>query len=158
MKKILILLVCLCACVTTSYAQKGESALGANLNFGNETNFGIGVKYRYSFTDNWRIEPVFNYYFKHDYVSMWDLGANMHYVIPVASNISVYPLAGVEYTNATLDLGGSENINDGQIAINLGAGVDFKVSSNITIDLGLKYQIIDNWNQLVVNAGVSFAF
>lgn len=158
MKKILVLLVCLCACVTTSYAQKGESALGANLNFGNEMNFGIGVKYRYSFTDNWRIEPVFNYYFKHDYVSMWDLGANMHYVIPVASNISVYPLAGVEYANTTVDFGGLGDINDGQIAINLGAGVDFKVASNITIDLGLKYQIIDNWNQLVVNAGVSFAF
>lgn len=121
-------------------------------------NFGIGVKYRYSFTDNWRIEPVFNYYFKHDYVSMWDLGANMHYVIPVASNISVYPLAGVEYANTTVDFGGLGDINDGQIAINLGAGVDFKVASNITIDLGLKYQIIDNWNQLVVNAGVSFAF
>lgn len=158
MKKILILLVCLYACIATSYAQKGESALGANLNFGNETNFGIGVKYRYSFTDNWRIEPVFNYYFKQDYVSMWDLGANMHYVIPVASNFSVYPLAGVEYANTTVDLGGLGDINDGQIAINLGAGVDFKVASNITIDLGLKYQIINNWNQLVVNAGVSFAF
>ena len=89
MKKILVLLICLCAFATTSFAQKGESALGANLNFSDERNIGIGVKYRYSFTDNWRIEPVFNYYFKHDYVSMWDLGANMHYVIPVASKISL---------------------------------------------------------------------
>lgn len=93
---------------------------------------------------------------------MWDLGANMHYVIPVAGNISVYPLAGLEYSNAKAHIAewgeGWKDINDGQIAINLGAGVDFKVSSNVTIDLGLKYQIIDNWNQLVVNAGVSFAF
>lgn len=159
MKKILVLLICLCAFATTSFAQKGESTLGANLNFSNERNIGIGAKYRYSFTDNWRIEPVFNYYFKHDYVSMWDLGANMHYVIPVASKISVYPLAGLEYANTKLH---SElwkgGLNDGQIAINLGAGVDFKIASNVTLDLGLKYQIIDNWNQLVFNVGISFGF
>lgn len=157
MKKILVLLICLCAFATTSFAQKGESTLGANLNFSNERNIGIGAKYRYSFTDNWRIEPVFNYYFKHDYVSMWDLGANMHYVFPVASKISVYPLAGLEYVNTKLH---SEllkgGLNDGQIAINLGAGVDFKIASNVTLDLGLKYQIIDNWNQLVFNVGISF--
>lgn len=162
MKKILVLLVCLCAFATTSFAQKGESALGANLNYGSELNFGIGVKYRYSFTDNWRIEPTMNYYFKHDYVSMWDIGANMHYVIPVASNISVYPLAGLEYANTKLHSGewgeNWKDVNDGQLAVNLGAGVDFKVASNIVIDLGLKYQIIDNWNQLVVNAGISFTF
>ncbi|WP_294587814.1 porin family protein [uncultured Bacteroides sp.] len=162
MKKILVLLICLCAFATTTFAQRGESSLGANLNFSNERNIGIGVKYRYSFTDNWRIEPVFNYYFKHDYVSMWDLGANMHYVIPVASKISVYPLAGLEYANTKLhfsDLGEYwKSTNDGQIAINLGAGVDFEIASNVTLDLGLKYQIIDNWNQLVFNAGISFAF
>lgn len=162
MKKILILLVGLCAFAATSFAQKGESMLGFNLNYGNELNLGIGAKYRYSFTDNWRIEPVLNYYFKHDYLSMWDLGANMHYVVPVASTVSLYPLAGLEYTNVKLhtgDLGdGWRDVNDGQIAVNLGVGVDFKIASNMTVDLGVKYQIINDWNQLVVNAGISFAF
>lgn len=162
MKKYLVLLVLLCACISTSYAQKGESALGVNLNYGNDTNLGLGLKYRYSFTDNWRIEPAFNYYFKHDYASMWDLGANVHYLFPVAPQVSIYPLGGLSYLHATAhlaDLGeGWNNISDGKIGVNLGAGVDFKVAPNVKLNLELKYQIVDSYNQLVLSAGASFAF
>lgn len=162
MKKILVFLVCLCACVATSYAQKGESALGINLNYGNDTNVGLGVKYRYNLSDHIRIEPAFNYYFKHDYASMWDLNANFHYLCPVAENITVYPLAGLGYANATAhlkDLGeGWENVSDGKITVNLGAGADFQVSSSVKLNLELKYQIVDSYNQLVLSAGVIFAF
>lgn len=69
MKKILVFLVAVIACCTVSQAQQGQSAVGVYLNYGNETNVGLGLKYRYSFNDNWRIEPAFDYYFKHDYVS-----------------------------------------------------------------------------------------
>ena len=162
MKKFLVLLVCLCACVATSFAQKGESALGLNLNYGNDTNLGMGVKYQYCITDNFRIEPAFNYYFKNDYVSMWDLGANLHYLFPVAEKVTVYPLGGLGYANATAHtsdlIGGADNVSDGKIAINLGAGVDFKVASNLKLNVEAKYQIIDSYNQLVVSAGVAFTF
>ncbi len=160
MKKILVFLVCLCACIATSYAQQGESALGVNLNYGNDTNFGLGVKYRYNLSDHVRIEPAFNYYFKHDYVSMWDLNANFHYLCPVAENVTVYPLAGIGYANATAHLKewGLDNESDGKITVNLGAGADFQVSSSVKLNLELKYQIIDDFNQLVLSAGVVFAF
>lgn len=160
MKKILVFLVCLCACIATSYAQQGESALGVNLNYGNDTNFGLGVKYRYNLSDHVRIEPAFNYYFKHDYISMWDLNANFHYLCPVAENVTVYPLAGIGYANATAHLKdwGLDNESDGKITVNLGAGADFQVSSSVKLNLELKYQIIDDFNQLVLSAGVVFAF
>ena len=161
MKKILVLLVCLCACVATSYAQKGESSLGVNLNYGNDTNIGLGVKYRYGITDQLRIEPAFNYYFKHDYASMWDLGANLHYVFPVADVVSLYPLGGLSYARSKAylsDLNLGDDVSDGKIAVNLGGGVDFKVASNVVVNLELKYQIVEDYNQLVVSAGVSFAF
>lgn len=78
MKKIFLFFIVFFACISVSYAQQGQSAVGVYLNYGNDTNLGLGVKYRYSFNDNWRLEPAFNYYFKHDYVSLWDLGANVH--------------------------------------------------------------------------------
>ena len=36
---------------------------------------------------------------------MFDINANIHYLFPIASNISLYPLAGFTYTNWHLDLG-----------------------------------------------------
>lgn len=161
MKKIFVLLVCLCACVATSFAQKGESALGVNLNYGNDTNFGLGVKYRYNFTDNLRIEPAFDYYFKKDYASFWDIGANLHYVFPVADQIGIYPLGGLSYLHMKAhlsDLGLDEDYSNGKIAVNLGAGADFKIATNVSINLELKYMIVEDTNQLVVSAGVAFAF
>ena len=46
-----------------------------------------------------------NYFFKNDGLSMFDINANIHYLFPIASNISLYPLAGFTYTNWHLDLG-----------------------------------------------------
>lgn len=74
--------------------------------------------------------------------------------------VSIYPLGGLGYARATAhlsDLGiGWKNVSDGKIAVNLGAGMDFRVASNIKLNLELKYQIVDNFNQLVLSAGVSF--
>ena len=157
MKKIYVLLVCLFACITTSFAQQGASSLGAQLNFGDETNIGLGIKYRYGLTNHLRIEPAFNYYFENDNVSMWDLGANLHYVFPVANRISIYPLAGLGFAQTKLHFA-DDSATDGNIAVNLGVGGDFKIASNVVFDLEFKYQIIDNYNQLVLSAGVAFAF
>lgn len=162
MKKILTLLVCLCACAATMQAQKGQSSLGVGLTYGNEAKVGLGVQYRYSFTDNWRIEPSFNYYFKHDYVSFWDLGANVHYLFPVAEQVDIYPLAGLCYFNGKAHLSdwgkGWHNVNSGELAARIGAGADFKIATNITIDVEAKYLIVENASQLMVSAGVNFAF
>lgn len=161
MKKFLVLLVALVACFSVSYAQQGQSAVGVYFNYGNETNLGLGVKYRYSFTDNWRIEPAFNYFFKHDYVSLWDLGANVHYLFHAGDKVNIYPLAGLHYANATAhmkDLGFDENESDGKFGVNLGAGVDFKVAPALTVGVEAKYQIIDEFDQLVVSAGITYCF
>ena len=66
-----------------------------------------------------------NYFFKNDGLSMFDINANIHYLFPIASNISLYPLAGFTYTNWHLDLGkaGDYDVSgsDGKFGVNLGA-------------------------------------
>lgn len=161
MKKIFLFFIVFFACISVSYAQQGQSAVGVYLNYGNDTNLGLGVKYRYSFNDNWRLEPAFNYYFKHDYVSLWDLGANVHYLFHPVEKINVYPLAGLHYANATAhlkDLGLGDNESDGKIGVDLGAGADFKVASSLSIGVEAKYQIIEDFNQFVISAGITYSF
>lgn len=160
MKKVYLLLVCLCVCVMSASAQQGDQKIGAQFLYGNETNVGLGLKYRYNITDRVRVEPAFDYFFKHDHVSAWDLMANFHYLFPVADQFKLYPVAGLGYFRAKghgSDFGG-ENHSDGRLAVNLGGGVDLKVSSNLTLDLQLKYQINDLADQLVLSIGASFAF
>ena len=101
MKKLTLLIVCLIAGMATAAAQsQGDKALGLNLNYASETSFGLGGKFQYNLTNHVRIEPEFNYYFKHDHVSFWDLGVNFHYLFPVAADVAIYPAVGLGYANA----------------------------------------------------------
>lgn len=156
MKKILTILMLLCLSMG-AMAQKGQTAIGANLLYGNDTNLGVAAKLRYNITDKLRVEPAFEYFFKHDHVSTWDLGASLQYLIPVAPQVQVYPLAGLAYFKSKVSGHGYEASGDGKVGFNLGAGVDFPLSSCI-LSLEAKFQIVDGWDQLVVGAGFAIPF
>lgn len=159
MKKITLLLVCLLLGITTSFAQKaGDSSIGLNLNYASETSFGIGARYQYNFTNNIRIEPEFNYYFKHDYCSFWDLGANVSYLFNIASDVVVYPLAGVGYMHGKVHGLGDENYTDGSFQAKIGGGIEFKILPTTKIIIEPKYQFNDFDNQFIITAGIAYCF
>ena len=93
MKKIIIAACMALLGCGSVFAQQGKQAIGGNLSYGTEIeSVGIGLKYQYNITDQIRIEPSMNYFFKNDGLSMFDINANIHYLFPIASNISLYPL------------------------------------------------------------------
>ncbi len=171
MKK-LFLLVCATVMSLSASAQAGDKALGAQLVFGSETNsIGFGVKGQYYFTDQIRGEGSFDYFLKNKGISMWDINANVHYLFDVANKVKVYPLAGLGYTNWSYrndvlvkneQNGSIDKVEvkgtDGRIAINLGGGVEYAVTDNIILNAEMKYQIISNYNQLVLGVGVAYKF
>lgn len=161
MKKFLFGMFMMFACMSAS-AQQGEKAVGATLSYGTEIeNLGVGVKGQYYFTDRFRGEASFDYFFKKNYLSMWDLNANLHYLIDLSDDWKVYPLAGLGYTNWTvsgIEIEGlkSSSASTGKIAVNLGGGIQYDLSERLKLNAELKYQIINNYNQVVL--GVGFAY
>ena len=162
MKK-LLLLVCAAVMSLSASAQAGDKALGAQLLFGSKTNnIGLGVKGQYYFTDHIRGEASFDYFFKRKGLSMWDVNANVHYLFDVADKFKVYPLAGLGYTNWSYkyEFEGAPVIegSDGRLAINLGGGAEYELTKNLSVNAEAKYQIISNYNQLVLGVGVAYKF
>ena len=162
MKK-LLLLVCAAVMSLSASAQAGDKALGAQLVFGSETNnIGLGVKGQYYFTDQLRGEASVDYFFKNKGVSMWDINANVHYLFDVANKVKVYPLAGLGYTNWSYkyEFPGLPVVegSDGRLAINLGGGVEYELTKNLNVNAEAKYQIISNYNQLLLGVGVAYKF
>ena len=165
MKKIALFLVCLVAGFSTSFAQKkGNSSLGFNLSYGSETSFGIGAKYQMNITNNVRIEPEFNFFIDKESTFYWDLGANFSYLIPIASDVTIYPLAGLGFIRASADADPSRVTENGFMA-RVGAGVEFYVSPKVKFLLEPKYQYnnLDGWfsetnNQFVITAGIAYIF
>ena len=162
MKK-LLLLVCAAVMSLSASAQAGDKALGAQLVFGSETNnIGLGVKGQYYFTDQLRGEASVDYLFKNKGVSMWDINANVHYLFDVANKVKVYPLAGLGYTNWSYkyEFPGLPVVegSDGRLAVNLGGGAEYELTKDLSVNAELKYQIISNYNQLVLGVGVACKF
>ncbi len=144
-------------------AQAGDKALGAQLVFGSETNsIGLGVKGQYYFTDQIRGEASFDYFLKNKGISMWDINANVHYLIDVADKFKVYPLAGLGYTNWSYkyEFEGLPVVEgtDGRLAVNLGGGAEYELTKDLSVNAELKYQIVSHYNQLVLGVGVAYKF
>ena len=110
MKKTLFMFAALVMLATSASAQFSNSkssrassddsrgAIGVNVTYGTEVgSVGFGVKGQYRFIDQFRGEAAFEYFLKKDNVSAWNINVNLHYLIPVANNLKVYPLAGVTY-------------------------------------------------------------
>ena len=114
------------------------------------------------FTDQIRGEASFDYFFKNQGISMWDINANVHYLFDVADKFKVYPVAGLGYTNWSYkyeipNVAVSEG-SDGRIAVNLGGGAEYELTKDLSVNAELKYQIISNYNQLLLGVGVAYKF
>ena len=150
MKKIIIAACMALLGCGSVFAQQGKQAIGGNLSYGTEIeSVGIGLKYQYNITDQIRIEPSMNYFFKNDGLSMFDINANIHYLFPIASNISLYPLAGFTYTNWHLDLGKAGDYD---------VSMEFDLDKNWSLNFDIKYQLISDLDQAVFNLGVAYNF
>ncbi|MBR1620828.1 MAG: porin family protein [Prevotella sp.] len=179
MKKLLFTLAITLATISAS-AQKGVKTVGANVSYGTEIkNIGIGVKGQYGITDAIRGEASLDYFFKNDGMSMWDVNLNVHYLFPITEKIKVYPLAGLTFTNWRYeiawdfedafegwyldeedyeDIKGKESYTESEFGINLGGGIQYDITDKLTINAEAKYQIISNYNQLVLGIGVAYKF
>ncbi len=161
MKKLFVLVLAIFCVTTMTQAQsKGEMSVGAQVAFGSGdsySNVGIGAKFRYNVIDNLRIEPSFTYFLEKDYLSMWDISANAHYLFPVGSRFTLYPLAGLSVMGVKADVG-DHSASDSEFGINLGGGVDFDLTHNLVLNGELKYKVGGDWSRLIIGIGVAYKF
>ena len=162
--------------VSVTAQQKGDMAAGGNLvvGFGDKvTNIGIGGKFQYNVIDPLRLEGSITLFLpktetetflgeKYKYKwSMWDISVNAHYLFPVASQVTVYPLAGLGILGVTgkfTEGGRSYSNSESYFAFNLGGGVDFKLTDQIFLNSELKYKLCKDWDRFNFSVGVAFKF
>lgn len=154
MKKILLLIAVLVIGIGSLSAQKGQKALGINLNYGTEIEtVGLGAKFQYGFTEAIRGELAFNHFFEKDGLKMWDLGATAHYLLPLSDKTTFYPLAGLCFTK--LSASGASTSDWGA---NLGCGIEYGLTEALSVGLEAKYQFASDLDQAIFNLGFTYKF
>ncbi len=169
-----ILVAALVAC-SVGAQEKGDMAAGLNLSYGlhsNYKNFGIGAKFQYNITDAIRIEPSASYFLKKDYVSMWDINANVHYLFHVGDGFVIYPLAGLTLLGVKADIGDAlgeweetaeeygveTDASESKFGVNLGGGAQYWLTENFALNLEIKYQLVSDFDRPVISLGGVFKF
>ena len=148
MKKF-FLMACLLTMSTALFAQQGATSVGINLNYGmheDYKNFGVGVKTQYEFIDNVRGEASYNYFFKKDYLTMYDVNLNVHYLFN-AGGLRIYPLAGVTLLGTSLEVLGVK-ASDSDLGFNVGGGLEFPITNALKFNAEAKYQIVKDWSMI----------
>lgn len=163
MKKFFVAMFVAMLCMSAQAQEKGDVAIGlrsgvniATLKIAgleeDVTNFGIGAFGQYNLTDNWRLELEGIYHPMKDHVSDITVGLNVHYLFSLGESIKIYPtlgyaLAFVHSEAYTITGKGgesqqipndSENETDGGIQV--GAGIQYNLGSNVFIAGEYKYQ------------------
>jgi outer membrane protein X len=155
MKKLIVLFSMMFFIMGSAFAQKGIQAAGVHLTYGTGIeSFGIGVKYQYNITDNIRLEPSMSYFFEDHGVDQFDLNANAHYLIPMASNIRIYPLAGLTF--ARWDYVSAGDVT--RLGVNLGGGAEMDITDKLMLNFELKYQFVSDLDQAIFNVGLAYMF
>ena len=161
MKKLIVLFSMMFFIMGSAFAQKGIQAAGVHLTYGTEIeSFGIGVKYQYNITDNIRLEPSMNYFFENNGVDQFDLNANVHYLFPMASNVRVYPLAGLTFARWSFPqlIGGKFSNDATRLGINFGGGAEMDITDKLMLNFELKYQFVNDFDQAIFNFGIAYMF
>jgi outer membrane protein X len=160
MKKIIVLIGMMFFLMNNTFAQKGIKGIGAHLSYGTEIEMvGLGLKFQYNITDNIRLEPSMNYFFKNEGINQFDVNANAHYLFPMSSNIRIYPLAGLTFARWNFDSEFEMFSNDvTRLGVNLGGGAEMDITSNLLINCELKYQFVSDLDQAIFNIGIAYIF
>ena len=165
------MMVAMMSVVAVNAQSQGDMAVGGDLSIGmgdDYTNIGIGAKFRYNITDPIRLEGAFTYFVKKDHLSMWDFSAYGHYLFNVADGFTVYPLAGLGFFGSKVNVpkievpgvgtigGGSASNTD--FVFTFGGGLDYALTSNLSLNAEMKYKVVDYMDRFVISAGITYKF
>ena len=93
---------------------------------------------------------------------MWNIDGDIHYVIPIGTQFSLYPLAGLhfsEWKNMKRSAEDSENninIYNQRLGLNAGLGFQYDLSYKTRATLEIKYQSIKDYSQVAIMLGIGF--
>ena len=155
-----------------SAQHQGDMAWGANLQVAGDatTLVGIGGTFQYHITDPIRLEGSLSLFLPNRQttgliettLNMWNLSVNGHFLLPLTENVTFYPLLGLGIANisATRTGGfwGTTTASQNYLGLNIGAGIDFRISESTVINFEPRYLVTSAGNIHSVRIGVSFEF
>lgn len=160
MLRYILFLVCFTGFGLTASAQL---SIGGGLAFNfNSSYLGINARGVYSFSDEWRGQAGFTYFFAQKNISAYSFNFNGNYVFADNGNgTKFYGLAGLNLVHASAKtvgfFGNVGRVGQTSAGLNLGLGNNLQLGDNLSFFGELKY-IISRYDGFDARAGVLYNF
>ena len=100
----------------------------------------IGADYRYNILDRVRIAPSFLHVFEQDHRSAWYINADVHYLVRITEELTLYPLAGFGVSIHKYNTMHVDKTNT-RLGPNIGFGCEFRMTEDLIIGGEFKYNL-----------------
>lgn len=159
MKKLMVMMMLIIFSVGAyAQTQQGQSSFGLNIGYGFDSkNATLGIDYRYNVTDEFRLTPSITHFVKNDGLSAWAIDMNAHYVFKLSDMFGFYPLGGLSLSFWKGHYGKFSS-NATRFGANIGLGGEVYATSQITVGLEAKYNIIKDFDQAMLAVRVGYNF
>lgn len=151
-----------------------QSALagGHNTTFGIEGGYNsrydtpvAGIFFNYNFTDHFRLGADADIAFRSKNYDAFLLDVDAHFPFVKSSVVEFYPIAGVNFSTWSHHIPASEiedtddvTTRTSNFGINLGAGVGFRVTQTLKINIQARYTLIEAKSGARITAGIGYIF
>lgn len=164
MKKFLLSACLLLATSVSAFAQgplkKGGIELGVQVPIQTESSLlGVGAKFRYNFSENFRLDANGIFYLPSNNISAINLGGDLHYVVGLNEKFQIYPLVGLSWYKIsvkTSGLLGNLGVNLGLLAVTFGGGVSYALTPSLSLGAELKYMLVSGYNTPALGVNAMF--
>lgn len=120
---------------------------------------GLGVVGEFAALEKLTIAPQVIFYFPEERgnadVKFFELNVNANYYFYNQDILEFYGLAGLNYSRIKVDYDGGGDATDGEMGLNLGAGLNFEIGKKFIPFTELRLTI-GEYDQFVFNAGLKF--
>jgi outer membrane immunogenic protein len=120
---------------------------------------GLGGVGEFRAMDKLTIAPQLIFYFPEERgnadVKFFELNVNANYYFYNHDILEFYGLAGLNYSRVKVDYDGGGDASDGEMGLNLGAGLNFEIGQKFIPFTELRITL-GEYDQFVFNAGLKF--
>ena len=114
---------------------------------------GFGFNFTFDIFERFRLEPEMIYFTTRGGVSTLNLGLSLHYLVPVAGILRVYPTAGISYTHW-----GSEGPDESRVSVLAGGGAELWLGKRWALVVEERLQLVSHESQALTTLGLRHSF
>ena len=161
MRKLLVGLMVVGFMATGAKRAEAQFRFGANVSWGDDTDFGLGARANFGFGEFSRRNPIeglvtFDYFFP-DGFDYWEVTGNAIYRFDISNEtVKPYAGAGVLISHASVDLPSPFDASSTDAGLNLLGGLRFRLKNSTVLPFVEARLEVKDGSQFVLAGGVLF--